>query len=271
MKKTKISLIRRVLIHGFFGCLAGLSILHPISMFINDPLKYDLVYFITFQQIFAPQHLQMAGYFAILGGAIGVIHALYVQNKAKLYAEINFLSITDELTSLYNRRYFISQLTNEIERASRYSHYLSLLMIDLNDFKQYNDTHGHQRGDERLKTVAMRLKNAVRTPDFVARYGGDEFVIVMPEADKDKALKLEKRLHEKVEAYTFTDKMEVITVSIGTATFPSEAQDMEGLINKADSMLYMVKKRRASEKWDGSNKLTKGGKVIDAREKEVLN
>ncbi len=100
-----------------------------------------------------------------------------------------------------------------------------------------------------LRTVAMLLKNSVRTPDFVARYGGDEFVIVMPEADNDKALKLLERLRKEIETLTFPDStiqaVESVKISYGTATFPSEARDMDGLITKADSRLYTMKSEAA--------------------------
>ncbi|GBE05668.1 MAG TPA: GGDEF domain-containing protein [Nitrospirae bacterium] len=244
--KKNISLIKRILIHSSIGCLAGFLFLHPISVFISDIVEYNVVHFVTFQQIFAPKHLLMAGYFAILGLVSGIVNAFYIHKRAGLYKEIELLSITDELTSLYNRRYFINQLSKEIERARRYSHYLSLLIIDLNNFKQVNDTHGHQQGDKLLKEFAVLLKKTVRKPDFVARYGGDEFVIVMPEADNDKALKLLERLHKEVESHSFTNNSVStgikLTASIGTATFPSEAQDLDELITKADSILYAAKK-----------------------------
>ncbi len=239
--------IKRVLIHGSIGCLAGLLILHPMAMFINDIAKYKLVHFIPLQRIFASEHLLMSLYFSILGGVIGIVNAFYTRKRAKLCEEIKTLSITDELTSLYNRRHLMSQLKKEIERARRYSHDLSLLMIDINNFKQYNDTYGHQLGDELLKAVAMLLKNSVRKPDFVVRYGGDEFVIVMPEADKDMAIKLGERLLTEVKTRIFpgaaTQTVPGLKISLGTATFPSEAQDMDGLITRADSMLYTMKKR----------------------------
>ncbi len=247
--KKNISLTKRVLIHGFAGCLAGLLILHPMAMFIDDIAEYTVVHFIPVQRIFAPEHLLMSVYFSILGGVIGIVNAFYTQKSAKLYEEIRNLSITDELTSLYNRRYLMSQLKREIERARRYSHDLSLLMIDIDNFKQYNDTYGHRRGDELLKVFAMLLKNSVRKPDFVARYGGDEFVIVMTEADKNNALKLGNRLGADVKTYIFPDTTAQtagkVNISFGAATFPRESQDVNGLITMADDRLYMMKKASA--------------------------
>ncbi len=196
--------------------------------------------------LIAPEHLFIAGYFAILGGVTGILNALYVEKNARLYEEIRVLSITDELTSLYNRRYFTTQLKKELERANRYNRFLSVFMIDLNNFKQYNDTRGHQSGDEMLREVAMLLKDSARKPDFVARYGGDEFVIVMPEADKNKALKMADRIQAEVEDRNFkdplTDKEARFTISFGLATFPTDARDMDKLITKADTMLYKMKR-----------------------------
>ena len=246
---------KRILIHTFAGCLAGMIVLHPLAMFINDIVEYKLVHFIFLKQMFSSKHLIMTLYYGLLGGILGVFNALYAHKKASLYEKIEMLSITDEMTTLYNRRYLFSQLKNEIERAQRYSYPLSILMMDLNNFKIYNDTYGHQYGDEVLKSVAILFKNSVRKSDFVVRFGGDEFVIVMPEADKDRALNLAERLSKEVENLAFPSvtsaqqrknlRVERLKISIGTATFPADAQHMDGLITKADSQLYVMKNETA--------------------------
>lgn len=179
-----MSLPRRILVHGFIGCLAGIFVLHPLAMFINDVVEYNFARFISLEQMLSSKHLIMAVYYALLGGVSGCFNAFYAQKRADLYEKIETLSITDELTTLYNRRYFFSQLKKEIERARRYSYPLSILMMDLNNFKIYNDTYGHQYSDEVLKLLAVLFENSVRKSDFAVRFGGDEFVIVMPEADK---------------------------------------------------------------------------------------
>ena len=107
--KENISLIKRLLIHGSSGCLAGLLILHPVAMIINDISEYKVVHLIPLQRIFAPEHLLMSAYFSILGGIFGIVNAFYTLKRAKLYEEISTLSITDELTSLYNRRYLMNR------------------------------------------------------------------------------------------------------------------------------------------------------------------
>ncbi len=240
-------MVKRIINHGIIGCIAGIFILHPVSMIIHDIIEHNVIHFITFQQILDPKHFPMTGYFIAIGMIMGVSRAIYTQKQARLYEKIQLLSVTDELTALFNRRYLMSQLEKEIERAHRYSRYVSLLIVDLNKFKKYNDTYGHQYGDMLLQEVALFLKKSVRKPDFVARYGGDEFVVVMPEADEHKALRLSQRLHELWESHPFTVtsrrawEKEKVTLSIGTATFPSEAWDLEKLFHKADTRLYRAK------------------------------
>ena len=244
MLKNKYNLLQRVAAHMTFGSLFGLLVLHPLSMLIHDSIELNSIRFIQLSEIFSPKHIIMAGYFTVLGCIFGVFRALYIHKSIELYEELKRLSITDELTSLYNRRYFENQLIKEIERAQRYSHKLSLLMVDLDKFKQFNDTYGHRQGDELIKNIAMILKSSVRKPDFVARYGGDEFVIVMPETGSIEAQKLIERIKEKITLYRQERVMESgesVSVSIGAATLPDEAQDIDTLINKADKNLYLEK------------------------------
>jgi diguanylate cyclase (GGDEF)-like protein len=244
MFEKKYTLLKRVSVHMIFGSLTGLLILHPLSMLIHDIIEFNLIHFISLAEIYSPKHLIMAGYFMGLGCIIGMFRAFYIHKRIELYEELKRLSITDELTSLYNRRYFDNQLNKEIERAQRYSHKLSLLIVDLDKFKQFNDTYGHRQGDELIKNIAFILNSSVRKPDFVARYGGDEFVIVMPETGSNEAHKLIERIKEKINIYRQERVMESgesVSVSIGSATLPDEAQDIDTLINKADKNLYLEK------------------------------
>ena len=117
-------------------------------------------------------------------------------------------------------------------------------MVDLDKFKLFNDTYGHRQGDELIRNIALVLKSSVRKPDFVARYGGDEFVIVMPETGSHDAHKLVERIKEKINIYRqerVMESCESVSVSIGPATLPDEAQDIDTLINKADKNLYLEK------------------------------
>ena len=248
MRIKKISLVERVLTHGILGSIAGVLVLHPLSMVIHDVIELNKIRLITLQMMFSVEHIIMAGYLTVLGCIFGMFRALYIHKREQLYENIKLLSLTDELTSIYNRRYFDAQLKKEIDRARRYFRSLSLLIVDLNDFKKYNDTFGHQQGDFLLKGIALLLKNNLRGPDFVARYGGDEFVIVMPETDKDDAIRLSERLHSEIERCSFnktgTVKGEEISVSIGVATFPADSGDVDGLFSIADEQMYIMKRKK---------------------------
>lgn len=145
------------------------------------------------------------------------------------------LAMLDSLTGLYNRRYFRELIALEFTRLKRYLSFFSLLMIDIDNFKNYNDTQGHSAGDELLKKAAGIFKNTVREADTVCRYGGEEFVVTLPQTDKKGAEFLAERLRVQTNLYLPT------TISIGVATFPDDAQDIEALIEKADAALYKAK------------------------------
>lgn len=170
--------------------------------------------------------------------------ALALEN-AWLYEKRYLESITDPLTGLANRRYFQSQLEREVARAKRFQRPLSLLMIDLDDFKRYNDTFGHPAGDEALKLVAQAMEQNTRSVDLTARYGGEEFVAILTETPSNKALKVAqrivqavRRLHQK----PGTPLRASLTVSAGVATLPDHAESMEDLILAADVALYYAKR-----------------------------
>src|SRR3972149_1465480 len=132
------------------------------------------------------------------------------------------LAITDGMTGLYNHRYFLERINEEFERTRRYKRSLSLIMIDVDHFKKYNDTHGHQKGDEILKRVTKILKDTVRKSDTIARYGGEEFIIIFPETGGKEALSVAEKLRMEVEAHDFpggeTQPLGRITISQGVAT-----------------------------------------------------
>jgi len=163
-------------------------------------------------------------------------------DKLQHYRE---LSITDGLTRLYNHRYFHELLEREIIRARRYPQPVSMLMIDIDNFKIYNDAHGHVEGDNALKKVSEIMLDSLRKIDFVARYGGEEFSVILPETPKQGALTVARRLRTRFEKTIFytKDKKEPknLCISIGIATFPNDAQSKEGLIKAADKALYTAK------------------------------
>jgi len=158
--------------------------------------------------------------------------------------ELEQLAVNDGLTGLYNHREFQRRLQVEIERARRYKHNLSLLMIDIDHFKRFNDTYGHQAGDVVLRLLALQMRSGVRTVDSVARYGGEEFVIILPEMTASMALTVAERLRKNIAANAIAinkgHKVNV-TVSIGVATFPEDADSKDELIAAADRALYAAK------------------------------
>lgn len=152
----------------------------------------------------------------------------------------------DALTGLFNRRELERQLDEEIARAHRYKRHLSVLMIDIDHFKQVNDRFGHKTGDQALRCVATALLNTVRTSDRVARYGGEEFVVILPEADSGIARTLAEKKRDMVSRLAMpreNGEELFLTVSIGSATFPDDADSKEALLHEADLALYEAKKR----------------------------
>jgi len=152
------------------------------------------------------------------------------------------LAVRDGLTGLFNRRYFNELITVEVNRLKRTPAPLSLLMIDVDNFKHYNDTQGHPAGDVLLKGAAKVFKNSVRAMDIVCRYGGEEFVIILPQTDKKASQIIAERLRVQVGLYL------PATVSIGIASIPEDAQEINPLIEKADGALYQAKKT-GKNKW----------------------
>jgi diguanylate cyclase (GGDEF)-like protein len=165
--------------------------------------------------------------------------------KSLLYEKVQKLSITDGLTKLNSHRYFKQRLEEELVLANRYSSQLSLLILDIDHFKHYNDNYGHVAGDHVLMEVARILKEQSDMTHLVARYGGEEMVVVGPETTKEQAMELAEKIRKTIESYAFAVGKETtkVTVSIGVATFPEDAQTNLDLIAKADKALYAAKAR----------------------------
>ena len=164
--------------------------------------------------------------------------------NARLFQGVEELSITDGLTGLYILRYFKQRLKEELYRAERTHGKLSLMILDIDHFKRFNDTYGHPAGDTILATIAERVLANARKIDLTARYGGDEFFILLPDTSPEEALALADRLHHAVadEPVALADgKVLRLTVSIGISTYPTHAGSIDELIKRADEALYWIK------------------------------
>jgi len=155
------------------------------------------------------------------------------------------LSISDGLTGLYNQMHFFKLLDLETKKSQRYNLNFSLIIFDVDHFKNFNDSNGHLRGSETLKDIAVVMKNKFRSTDLLAKYGGDEFVIILPQTDKVGAYLAAERLRESVEKRVFpgaeTQPQKKITISIGLATYPEHGLTDEEILNHADKSLYFAK------------------------------
>ncbi|MCS6989389.1 MAG: diguanylate cyclase [Chloroherpetonaceae bacterium] len=161
--------------------------------------------------------------------------------------ELENLVITDEKTKLFNFRHFKSELQAEIARAKRFGEAVSLIMIDADKFKHYNDTNGHILGDEALIKMAKLMKSLCRETDKPARFGGEEFAILLPRTTKEEAVVLAERIRKAIEDAVFVNQEKQpggnFTASLGVASYPEDCTDAETLINAADKALYKAKEK----------------------------
>ncbi|MCR4319327.1 MAG: diguanylate cyclase [Candidatus Brocadiaceae bacterium] len=163
--------------------------------------------------------------------------------NARLYGQVQQLAVTDGLTGLLNHREFHKRLDETIEDSKRYHYTVALLVIDIDHFKKFNDTYGHQVGDQVLRTVADVIKSQIRTVDVCARYGGEEFAVILRVDAASYPLVLAERIRSTVYAYPIRHDgiRSQLSVSIGVACFPKDADNAEGLIKRADEALYVAK------------------------------
>ncbi|WDT75022.1 MAG: diguanylate cyclase [Candidatus Manganitrophus sp.] len=191
-------------------------------------------------EVFSEEDLQLLQ-------AIGSYISIAIE-RSELYEkteELKRISITDALTGLLNRRYFQERLTEEIERSRRHRIPVSLIIVDIDNFKGFNDTFGHLGGDEILILLGQALRNYIRAIDVAARYGGEEFTIILPQTNKEDARIIAERLCREIERNETLQKkysdLARLTVSVGLATFPDDAETFEELIRNADRALYQAK------------------------------
>ena len=157
--------------------------------------------------------------------------------------ELHEISIRDSLTGLYNRKHLMETLDKEVSRSQRHSHSFSLLVIDIDHFKKYNDTYGHLAGDEVLRRLAAVFTESIRSSDYAARYGGEEFIIILPETGAGQGVEAVERIRHKMaeERFGGEDESIKVTISVGVASYPENGEDAETVIRNADAALYEAK------------------------------
>ncbi|HTH63518.1 MAG TPA: diguanylate cyclase [Gemmatimonadales bacterium] len=170
--------------------------------------------------------------------------------------ELERLSVTDGLTGLYNRRRLMETLSDEARRSQRLKHTFAVLMVDVDHFKKYNDSFGHQAGDTVLTKVAGLLREATREVDFVARYGGEEFLILLPETGMGEALDIAERIRTRIAAEVFPGRH--MTVSIGVSEFPLHGENADQVVGAADEALYEAKREGRDKVRRAGLKLVRG-------------
>jgi len=181
----------------------------------------------------------------LLLSALGGYIAVAIEN-ALYFKKIHELTITDDLTHLYNSRHLQTRLDDEIERARRFKYPLSMIFIDLDYFKSVNDQHGHLCGSKVLKEVATVLSSNIRTIDMAFRYGGDEFVILMPKTEKKNAKIVARKLRSAIRKHVFLQEEGLnykITASFGVAEYPKDTSKRTSLLDLADNAMYKVKNK----------------------------
>lgn len=163
--------------------------------------------------------------------------------RAIFYQKVSELAITDTLTQVYSRRYFLERFNEELHRSKKNKLCVSFLMIDIDNFKQYNDRYGHLAGDAMLREVSKTTRQTIRQIDFIGRYGGEEFCIVLAQTDKEQAIFAAERIRQEIASAVIKvyDEELKATVSIGVSTFPDNASHTKDLIEMADQALYLAK------------------------------
>ncbi len=221
-------------IYIFFSCVLGAIYFYKFILPCNAYDYIDLIHFLYSFLMFIAIML-----------AINVVFSLKVLQVKKANQSIASLMYIDQLTGLHNYGYFIERLKEERERADREDCDLSLIMLDLDYFKSFNDRFGHQRGNELLEKVGKIIQQNIRSGDIVCRYGGEEFAVILPGTSTKKAFEVAERIRKAVESETFFGNRAYPrirkTISAGVATYPEHAKDEYELIDVADRALYFAK------------------------------
>jgi diguanylate cyclase (GGDEF)-like protein len=183
-----------------------------------------------------------------------------------LHETVQRQAVTDELTGLFNHRRFQEVMTAEVERARRYGHELGLIMLDIDNFKQINDTYGHMQGDEVLREVAHVLRQSSREIDEPARYGGEEMAVALPQTDLEGAYQFAERVRRRIEALALPlpdgDGVLRVTASFGAASLASAGGiDKDAMVGAADAALYQAKRAGKNRTERASERRSKGRQV----------
>ena len=201
------------------------SILTP-----GDSVKFNFALAIIVPSLIAPPF----GY---------IFMSLYFELE-KVREEVHGLAITDELTRIFNRRHFMKLANHELERAKRYRHTLSIIIFDIDNFKSVNDNYGHLCGDAVLREISSTCQSILRQCDVFARFGGEEFILLLPETDSASVLKVTNRLCQLVANHVveYKDAQIQVTISAGVTTFDPATDTLDNLLNRADQALYQAKR-----------------------------
>lgn len=253
---TSYTLILAILITAYMG-----DKIYLLNFYIL-PILFGAYYFSLFGGIILASICSLISiYYAHRGGfpvtdtsiivhlvtffIIGIIAGVFQRQNNYLKSFLLNASLTDELTGLYNYRHFSDRLKEEISRAERYKRTVGLIMIDIDKFKKYNDTYGHQKGNIVLQKIADLLKRGVRQSDIVFRYGGEEFCIILPETHSG-VYETAERLRKKIENENFPSKTGTnvkITISAGVSYHPLNKKSEHTLFERTDKALYEAKKK----------------------------
>lgn len=234
--------IKTILLYALISGTIGYFFLNPgsklIQTFTDSSTKPGVD---TILSAFSFEGLATGYYFMSLSAIGGLVFGILSFRHTMFKRQ----ALIDELTNIYNRRHFEDRLEEEVQRALRHKRPLSLIMIDIDHFKNYNDKNGHPAGDRLLQKLAALLREAKRDTDILARYGGEEFSIIVPETGHKGAGELAERIREVVEEYPFQHRekqpLGKLTISLGVADIPTHAQSKKELLDSADKALYNAK------------------------------